>query len=1012
MQNISEIELNIDKADFKKKLDIKDGEKGEIGPQGDRGETGPQGISGEKGTDGSPDNREQIVEKINTGGEKDTKIEAKQISGLPNFTREIVREVGGNVYGAITETPLKDATTGALLAKDSSGAWLVSSGGGGGTPGGSDTQVQFNDGGVFGGDTALTWDKVNGQLNIGIGTSTATGNAQFPLNIVGTINDYLAMEIQNLSSGDSASTDISIGADNDGTGLLGHYTDVGIFGSGFLSTAIGNVKTVSVSAGGTGYTVGDILTLISGDSNATVTVATLTGSVVATVTLTDNGTGYVLGSSIATTGGTGTGATINILTLIDNSIYSANDGYLYTSGGNMIIGTDEGVAGKIIKFHTGGTAIANTRMIITEVGVAIGTNAPTTRFQVIQGTTATGTVSNTAGGTTVTGVGTQFLNTFKSGDSITIGSDTVTITIVTSDTVMTTLAITNAHSGATYTLTGGTLLSVFGNGKIGMGTITPDSALQIVGVKPSDTTAVIGLSAINGLKVVGGIGGISTRTVSNTIGGTGGGVSLTGGLGGTDSVASALRHTGGPGGGVVLSGGGGGTPTFSSVPDNRGGVGGQVNLNGGFGGNSTGTVGTGGAGGAVQVLGGNGGTSNSFTGGVGGNALFTGGTGGASTSGNAGAGGVIGFNGGQGGISTSAIGGNGGGITFAGGPSRDGSAIGGNGGDLIFRPGNGGTATAGAGGNGGKVYLYGGFPANGTTTNGVIGNIILGVTEGGTLQLNKIGIGTSAPDQTVEINLGTAGGLRLTYNDQNGSAATYMDTTLSSVGETLFTGAGSAPTFQFANNVGIGTTPSTKLHVLSTTEQLRLGYDAAKYVSFTVESGGDLAIATARGQLIMQGTTTAGPIIDYDVNSSSTTTLTAIRLGNGTIPSGAASGIYTNVAMTPTINTSGTHGWNMLFINPQITAEGSGAKYLIQAQKANADKFTVSDVGVLTAASTIVAGATVRLKGYTVATLPAGVQGDTAFVTDALAPAFLVAVAGGGAVVTTVFYNGTNWVAQ
>lgn len=52
-----------------------------------------------------------------------------------------------------------------------------------------------------------------------------------------------------------------------------------------------------------------------------------------------------------------------------------------------------------------------------------------------------------------------------------------------------------------------------------------------------------------------------------------------------------------------------------------------------------------------------------------------------------------------------------------------------------------------------------------------------------------------------------------------------------------------------------------------------------------------------------------------------------------------------------------------------------------------------------------------QLKNYTVATLPAGGQGDTAFVTDALAPAFLTAVVGGGAVVAPVFYDGTNWVA-
>lgn len=63
-------------------------------------------------------------------------------------------------------------------------------------------------------------------------------------------------------------------------------------------------------------------------------------------------------------------------------------------------------------------------------------------------------------------------------------------------------------------------------------------------------------------------------------------------------------------------------------------------------------------------------------------------------------------------------------------------------------------------------------------------------------------------------------------------------------------------------------------------------------------------------------------------------------------------------------------------------------------------------------ASNLISTGVVRLKGYTVATLPAGTQGDTAFVTDALAPTFLGAIVGGGAVVSPVFYNGTAWVAQ
>lgn len=47
-----------------------------------------------------------------------------------------------------------------------------------------------------------------------------------------------------------------------------------------------------------------------------------------------------------------------------------------------------------------------------------------------------------------------------------------------------------------------------------------------------------------------------------------------------------------------------------------------------------------------------------------------------------------------------------------------------------------------------------------------------------------------------------------------------------------------------AGNVGVGTaSPGAKLHSLSTTEQLRLGYDASNYNSFTVGSAGSLTIA-------------------------------------------------------------------------------------------------------------------------------------------------------------------------
>ena len=60
----------------------------------------------------------------------------------------------------------------------------------------------------------------------------------------------------------------------------------------------------------------------------------------------------------------------------------------------------------------------------------------------------------------------------------------------------------------------------------------------------------------------------------------------------------------------------------------------------------------------------------------------------------------------------------------------------------------------------------------------------------------------------------------------------------------------------------------------------------------------------------------------------------------------------------------------------------------------------------------VVSTGPIKLKGYTVATLPtAGTVGRTAYVTDATLPMYLTTVTGGGAVVTPVFDNGTSWVA-
>lgn len=80
----------------------------------------------------------------------------------------------------------------------------------------------------------------------------------------------------------------------------------------------GEVKTVTVGASGTGYSVDDVLTIIqTGGSGATVKVLTVdTGGEVLTVSLLTGGKMYSSESGLVTTGGDGEDCTINI-TLTD-----------------------------------------------------------------------------------------------------------------------------------------------------------------------------------------------------------------------------------------------------------------------------------------------------------------------------------------------------------------------------------------------------------------------------------------------------------------------------------------------------------------------------------------------------------------------------------------------------------------------------------------------------------------------------------------------------------------------
>ena len=106
-----------------------------------------------------------------------------------------------------------------------------------------------------------------------------------------------------------------------------------------------------------------------------------------------------------------------------------------------------------------------------------------------------------------------------------------------------------------------------------------------------------------------------------------------------------------------------------------------------------------------------------------------------------------------------------------------------------------------------------------------------------------------------------------------------------------------------------------------------------------------------------------------------------------------AIGTY-NTIYTP----ASTTGWSA---TDRLFGIGNGT-----AVGARSDALTVLKNG-----NTIING-TIKTAGYTVATLPTGVLGMIAYVTDATAPTYLGTLTGGGSIKCPVFYNGTSWVSQ
>lgn len=169
-------------------------------------------------------------------------------------------------------------------------------------------------------------------------------------------------------------------------------------------------------------------------------------------------------------------------------------------------------------------------------------------------------------------------------------------------------------------------------------------------------------------------------------------------------------------------------------------------------------------------------------------------------------------------------------------------------------------------------------------------------------------------------------------------------------------------------------------------------------VMFDAGSGGNLYLT---GQIGLSANATDANAKDLFICRAAAASL---RLGdaNAALPVAQTLGVQGSRAGTD----SNVGGADFTIRSGIGTGTGAVSSLILQSPVAAA-----SGTGAQTSTTglTILNG-TAKLQGYTVATLPAGTVGMTAYVTDATAPAYNGALTGGGAVVVPVFYNGTAWV--